>query len=132
LEALEQLVKPDHRALVDRLGNVETLDLLVMLASKDSRVLEGRKVLPVHLDPVVRQEPRDKPEQRVIQEQQGKREQLDNQVSLALRDCRVSRVELVSLGHQEDRANRELLGHLDRRERQPRPLGQARQVTRVP
>lgn len=131
-EALEQLVKPDHRVLVDKQGSVETLDLLVMLASKDSRVLKDRKVLQDLLDPVVPQEPRDKLEQLVILEQLGKLDQLDRPVSQASPDCRVSRVELVSLGHQEDRANRELLGQLVRRECQPRSDNKVYQVTRVP
>lgn len=132
LGALEQQGKPDHRVLVDRQGSVETLDLLVMLASKDNRVLEDRKVLQDLLDPVVRQEPRDKPEQLVILEQLGKLDQLDRLVSQASPDCRVSRVEQVSLDHREDRANRELLGQLDRREYQPRSENEVRQVTRVP
>jgi hypothetical protein len=103
-----------------------------MLASRDSRVLKGRKVLPDLLDLVVHQEPRDKPEQLVTQEQQGKLDQLDKLVSRALPDCRVFRVEQVSPGHLEDRANREVLGQLDRRERRPRTDNEVRQVTRVP
>lgn len=118
--------------LVDRLDNVETLDLLAMLVSKGSRVLRGSKVAPDHLDPAAHLEPRDKLEQLVTLEQQGKLEHLDKRVSRALPDNRVPRVELVSPGHQEGRANRELLAHLDRREYQPRSVSKVCQVTRDP